>query len=217
MRIMAPSVWGLLAGLAGLAGYIPYLRDSWRRTSDPDPAAWLVWTIEYGILLAAQAAQHPPWAALSFAVLQLTGTVLVSAVLVLRGGWRFGAGRWAVLGGAAAAMGLWWLTRSPVLAMCLGLATEGAGMVLVILGAYRSPGRETVLTWYIFVSAALLDLPALRRAPPLMYAYPAFFIVMGGGVLVASAVGAREGRAARARSRRAGRAPAGASLPRNTA
>ena len=61
-HLMTPAAWGLLAGLTGLAGYIPYLRDAWRRTSDPDPAAWLIWTVEYAVLLAAQAAQHSPWA-----------------------------------------------------------------------------------------------------------------------------------------------------------
>jgi hypothetical protein len=80
-HLLSPSAWGLLAGLTGLAGYIPYLRDAWRRTSDPDPAAWLIWTVEYSVLLAVQAAQHPPWAALCLAALQLAGTAAVLAVL----------------------------------------------------------------------------------------------------------------------------------------
>jgi len=84
-HLLSPSGWGVLAGLTGLAGYIPYLRDAWRRTSDPDPAAWLIWTLEYSVLLAAQAAQHPPWAALSLAALQLAGTAAVLAVLAALG------------------------------------------------------------------------------------------------------------------------------------
>jgi hypothetical protein len=189
-QIMSPAAWGLLAGLTGLVGYVPYLRDAWRRTSDPDPAAWLIWMLEYSVLLAAQAAQHPPWAALCLAALQLAGTIAVFAMLAARGGWRFGAGRWAILGCTVPVMTIWRFTDAPGAAMCLALAVEGAGMVLVMLNAYRRPGSETLLTWWAFVAAGLLDLPALGdNAPRLLYAYPAFFIAMGTGVLMAAALG----------------------------
>ncbi|MGH3069244.1 MAG: hypothetical protein ACRDMI_11740 [Streptosporangiaceae bacterium] len=191
-HLLSPAGWGLLAGLTGLAGYIPYLRDAWRRTSDPDPAAWLIWTVEYSILLAAQAAQHPPWAALCLAALQLAGTAAVLAVLAARGGWRFGAGRWVLLGGTAVVMAGWPFAHAPGAAMCLVLAVEGAAMVLVMVGAYRHPASETPLTWQAFILAGLLDLPALgSHAPRLLYVYPAFFVVMGAGVLIAAALGAR--------------------------
>ena len=191
-RLLSPAGWGLLAGLTGLAGYLPYLRDAWRRTSDPDPAAWLIWTVEYSVLLAAQAAQHPPWAALSLAALQLAGTAAVLAVLAARGGWRFGPGRWILLGGTAAVMAGWPFAHAPGTAMCLVLAVEGAAMILVMIGAYRFPASETPLTWQAFILAGLFDLPTLgSHAPRLLYVYPAFFVVMGAGVLIAAALGAR--------------------------
>ena len=191
-HLLSPAGWGLLAGLTGLAGYLPYLRDAWRRTSDPDPAAWLIWTVEYSVLLAAQAAQHPPWAALSLAALQLAGTAAVLAVLAARGGWRFGPGRWILLGGTAAVMAGWPFAHAPGTAMCLVLAVEGAAMILVMIGAYRYPASETPLTWQAFILARLFDLPALgSHAPRLLYVYPAFFVVMGAGVLIAAALGAR--------------------------
>jgi hypothetical protein len=201
---MAPPLWGVLAGLTGLAGYLPYLRDAWRRASDPDPAAWLIWTVQYGILLASQIAQHPPWSALILATLQLAGTLLVFGVLAARGGWRFGPGRWALLGCAAVVMTLWWFTRAPTPAMCLALAVEGAGMVLVMLNAYRRPGSETILTWWVFIAAGLFDLPALwEHTSRMLYAYPVFFIAMGTGVLMATAWGARARVAARLRATQA--------------
>jgi hypothetical protein len=191
-HLLSPSGWGVLAGLTGLAGYIPYLRDAWRRTSAPDPAAWLIWTVEYSVLLAAQAAQHPPWAALSLAALQLAGTAAVLTVLAARGGWRFGTARWMLLGGAVAVMAGWPFAHAPGTAMCLVLAVEGAAMVLVMAGAYRHPASETPLTWQAFILAGLFDLPALgSHAPRLLYVYPAFFVVMGAGVLIAAALGAR--------------------------
>ena len=194
-HLLSPAVWGLLAGLTGLAGYIPYLRDAWRRASDPDPAAWLIWTVEYSVLLAVQAAQHPPWAALCLAALQLAGTAAVLGVLAARGGWQFGPGRWALLGGTVALMGAWPFAHAPGLAMCLVLGVEGTAMVLVMISAYRHPRSETPLTWQAFVLAGLLDLPALGgHAPRLLYAYPAFFVIMGSGVLIAAALGHRAAR-----------------------
>ena len=191
-HLMAPPLWGVLAGLTGLAGYLPYLRDAWQRASNPDPAAWLIWTVQYGILLASQIAQHLPWSALVLAGLQLAGTVVVFGVLAARGGWRFGAGRWVVLGCAVIAMSVWWFTGAPGFAMCLALAVEGAGMGLVMLNAYRCPGSETILTWWIFIAAGLFDLPAVwDHTPRMLYVYPVFFIVMGAGVLLATGLGAR--------------------------
>jgi hypothetical protein len=195
--LTSPTGWGMLAGLVGLLGYLPYLRDAWRRTSQPDPAAWLIWTVEYSVLLAAQAAQHPPWAALCLAGLQLAGTCAVLAVLAVRGEWRWGFGRGVLLGGSVAVMAVWRFTHTPATAMCLVLAVEGAGMVLVILGAYRRPGSETPLTWKAFTLAGLLDLRALSgQTAPLLYAYPAFFVVMGSGVLTAIALGRQRARRA---------------------
>ena len=192
----SPAAWGLLAGLTGIAGYVPYLRDAWRRASDPDPAAWLIWTVEYGVLLAAQAAQHPPWPALCLAALQLAGTIAVFTLLAARGGWHFGAGRWTMLGCAAAVMTLWRFTHAPGPAMFLALVVEGAGMILVMLNAYRRPGSETVVTWWAFLAGGLLDLPALAHSPWLLYAYPAFFIAMSTAVLMAAAAGRRAAAAA---------------------
>jgi len=198
--LTSPTGWGLLAGLVGLLGYLPYLRDAWRRTSQPDPAAWLIWTVEYSVLLVAQAAQHPPWAALCLAGLQLAGTVAVLAVLAARGEWRWGFGRGVLLGGSVAVMAVWPFTHTPAAAMCLVLAVEGAGMMLVILGAYRRPGSETSLTWKAFTLAGLLDLRALSgHATPLLYVYPAFFVVMGSAVLAAIALGRRRARRAAGR------------------
>ncbi len=194
---MSPELLGLLAGLTGLAGYVPYLRDAWRRASDPDPAAWLIWAVEYSVLLASQVAQNAPWAALWLAALQLAGTVAVLVLLATRGGWRFGAGRWVMLGCGATVMAIWPFAHAPGAAMCLALAVEGAGMVLIMVNAYRRPGSETLLTWWAFVGAGLLDLPTLGMdAPRLLYAYPLFFVVMGSGVLIAAARGARAERLA---------------------
>jgi hypothetical protein len=198
--LTSPTGWGLLAGLIGLLGYLPYLRDAWRRTSQPDPAAWLIWTVEYSVLLVAQAAQHPPWAALCLAGLQLAGTIAVLAVLAARGEWRWGFGRGMLLGGSVAVMAVWPFTHTPGTAMCLILAVEGAGMMLVILGAYRRPGSETPLTWKAFTLAGLLDLRALSgHGSPLLYAYPAFFVVMGSAVLAAIGLGRRRARRAAGR------------------
>ena len=91
----------------------------------------------------------------------------------------------------AAVMAVWPFAHAPAAAMCLALAVEGAGMVLVMVGAYRRPASETLLTWVAFTVAGVLDLPALgQHAPRLLYVYPAFFVVMGAGVLLAAAFGA---------------------------
>ena len=160
----------------------------------------------------SQAAQHAPDAALWLGALQLAGTAGVLAVLAARGGgWRFGPLRWAMLGGAVAVMAGCPFIREAGTVMCLALAAEGAGMVLVILGAYRQPHRETLLTWVAFALAGLLDLPALGpHAARLLFLYPEFFIVMSGAVLIAIGLGAR---AALPPARREPAVPPGFAVP----
>ena len=162
-HLLSPATWGLLAGLTGLAGYVPYLRDAWRRASDPDPAAWLIWTVEYGVLLVVQAAQHPP----------VGGAVPGGPAAGGNGRGARGAGRprrvavSAPAGGSCSAgprpsWGHLAVRARPRAWPCASSwAWRAAAMVLVMVSAYRHPGSETPLTWQAFILAGLLDLPAL--------------------------------------------------------
>jgi hypothetical protein len=110
-------------------------------------------------------------------------------------------------------MTLWYFTRAPAPAMGLALAVESAGMimVMVMVNAYRYPGSETIVTWWVFIATGLFDLPVLwEHTPRMLYAYPLFFIIMSAGVLIVTAAGARASDVA---ARRSPAAPAAGSRP----
>jgi len=89
------------------------------------------------------------------------------------------------------------------------------GWQLVMVNAYRHPGSETILTWWVFIAAGLLDLPALQEHSLwVLYAYPVFFIVMGTGVLIATATGAQSAARRSTALAAAQCRPAEAGLPR---
>ena len=41
--IAAPVTFALVGGVLGLAESVPYLRDTWRRTTVPHRGSWLIW------------------------------------------------------------------------------------------------------------------------------------------------------------------------------
>ena len=182
------AVWGWVAGLTGLAAYVPYLRAACRGTTSPDPAAWAIWAGEYGLLLATQIGQHPPRAALALAALQLVGTVAVLGVVCLAGGWVLTWDREMAIVVAGVALAAW-ATASPAVAAWLILAAETAGMALVIGGVYRRPASEPPLAWMLFAVAGLAGIPAAAGAPLVVVAYPVMFAGLAGCVLIAQGAG----------------------------
>jgi hypothetical protein len=203
---MEPSpaaVLGLLAGLAGLAGYVPYVRDILRRPhrTKPDRVAWLIWSAEYCVLLAAQLASGAR-ASLGLVAFSLLGVLVTFGLSVPFGKGSlsvpFGRGRehrpalgnWVLLGLVGLALSAWWFTRNPGVALCLAVGVESAGMCRTIAGAYNQPGTETPLAWGAWALGGLLDLPAVgTHVTWVLYVYPAFFTTTGVLVIIAGWLG----------------------------
>ena len=106
---MAPPVWGVLAGLTGLAGYLPYVRDAWRRVSDPDPAALAPafegLDLKFAVSIDGEAEGFTPYAALIAVPTLIAGIYGMNFVHMPELGWKYGYA--AVLGLMAAIDG--WL------------------------------------------------------------------------------------------------------------
>lgn len=78
MGYFAPA-FGLLAGLAGIADTIPYVRDTVRGSTRPHRGSWLIWGILAIVACVAQLADGASWSAV------MTGTqaVVTGAVFLL--------------------------------------------------------------------------------------------------------------------------------------
>ena len=78
MGHLAP-VLGVLAGLAGIADTIPYVRDTVRGSTRPHRDSWLIWGVLAIVACVAQSAHGASWSAL------MTGTqaIVTGAVFLL--------------------------------------------------------------------------------------------------------------------------------------
>jgi len=105
--------------------------------------------------------------------------------------WRQSAGtadddppRWltlAMTAGVIATLAAWGFTTR-FTAILLAVAVDTMAACVNACKTYRHPAGESMLSWWLFLAAAIAALLAVGRAAPILYAYP------GAGALTAIAV-----------------------------
>jgi hypothetical protein len=182
---------GLLAGIIGVIGYAPYIRDILKGSTKPDRASWLIWTLEYTALFAAQlsvGAAESLW----LIGLQLLGVVAICALSYRYGVGGFDRKNVIVLLSVCVVLTIWYLTRSADLTIILLIAVEAVGVALTMRKVYKQPGSETLVMWALIAAAGVIGIAAVGAgAAAILYVYPVALIAMGLGVIGASKLGER--------------------------
>lgn len=185
--------FGVTAGIVGILGYIPYIRDILKGTTKPDRVAWLIWTFEYTALFFAQAFEGASYS-LWLIGLQLLGVIAVFSLSLRSGFGRFNRQAQLLLASVFLALVAWWATKSGALAILILLAIEALGVALTVRKTYRHPGSETLTMWvYAGIGGIVGILAVGTGATPILYAYPAALILMSTSVIAASFLGVRRG------------------------
>lgn len=183
--------FGLLAGLVGAAGYVPYVRDILRGRVKPDRASWLIWALQYsGMFLAyiVRGATTSLW---------LLGLQWISILVIWALSIRYGIGtfsRYERMALACVCLTLlaWAFTKNASVAILMLLAVEATGGVLSAIKAYRHPGSETITMWALMCAAGTLATVALgTNAAPIFYAYPVTLVAINLAVVVSIVAGNR--------------------------
>lgn len=187
-----PELFGLLAGIVGIVGYLPYIRDILRHKTKPDRASWLIWTLEYGVLFFAQLNKGATGS------LWLVGLQTLGVVAVFALSFHFGMGKIdrrsaVLLACICLALGAWYVTNDATVALLIALAVEASGVLLTTLKVYRHPGSETLTMWILVCIAGALGIPAIAAgSSAILYVYPLSLIVMSGCVIGAALLGTRK-------------------------
>jgi hypothetical protein len=193
---------GLLAGIIGIAGYIPYIRDILKGTTQPDDilkgttkpdkASWLIWTLEYAALFAAQlsaGAKDSLW----LIGLQLVGVIVICGLSFTYGTGKFDRQSVLILAAVCASLLVWYFSRSASLTILLLITVEAVGVALTARKVYRQPGSETLIMWALIAVAGVLGVAAVGlRAEWILYVYPVALVLMGLSVIAASRLGAQQ-------------------------
>lgn len=182
---------GLAAGIIGVAGYVPYVRDILKGAAKPEQASWLIWALEYAVLFVAQMAAGAT-SSLWLIGLQLLGVVVIYCLSLRYGCGGFGLGKRLLLGCVFVAMAIWYMADNATLAIVLLLAVEASGVVLTAIKAYRQPGSETLTIWVMIGCGGLLTLTAIGYGKdPVLYLYPASLVLVNLCVVGAVILGAK--------------------------
>lgn len=183
MHALLP-VFGILAGIISLAAYPPYIRDMLKGTTKPERATWLIWTALSGIALAGQIGADAKWSL----IMTLAQTIGVAVIFLLS--LKLGTGglhRRDIISLLVAVVGLvlWVLTNRPIMAILLVIVVDAAGAWLTIYKAYKDPGSETLITWWLDTISNLLGVLAVGSLNVTLLSYPAYLLLANGAVVAA--------------------------------
>jgi hypothetical protein len=210
---MRPEQSGFLAGALSAIAIALYIRAALRRDTG-SRSAWTIWAGSELTLLVTQYARGAR-DSLLILVPQVAGAVIICLLT-----WRSADGRVSVrdralFAAVAATLGFWAVTKDASVAIVLAVGVEYAGLVPTVVGAWRDPGREPLVSWLLVSAAGAADVLAVgHRAPLILYAYPVAIAAMAAAVAGAAVLGAwREATPAGRRLARTGAAAlAGAAI-----
>jgi len=176
-------VLGITATVLAFFSYIPYFRDIWQGKTKPHAFSWLVWGTLTAIAFAGQVADKGgagAWVTGFTAVVCL----LIFAAAVWRGEKRITTSDWLSLLGAAVALGLWGLTKSPLLSVILITLIDAFGFFPTFRKSYFKPHSETLITYVISSFKFVLALIALDNFTVVTSLYPISLVLMNGAFAV---------------------------------
>ena len=97
------TILGGLAMIVGVAGYIPYIRDTLKGTTKPHPFTYLIWALIGSITFIAQLANSAGPGAWAMGIPVLFG-IIIAGLSVRKGELTFTRYDWLCLAGALAAI-----------------------------------------------------------------------------------------------------------------
>jgi hypothetical protein len=139
----ATAILGLLAGLVGVAGTLPYVRDTVRGRTRPHRGTWLIWGALGIVACVSQRAEGASWSlVLTASQAVLTGVVFALALRHGEGGVT--AFELSVTAVACAGIAGWALAREPLVAVACVIAADLSAAAMMTPKTYRDPHSETL-------------------------------------------------------------------------
>jgi len=182
MNDIAP-ILGVLAGLAGIADTVPYVRDTLRGNTRPHRGTWLIWGALAIIACLAQRADGATWSVL------MTGTQAIVTSLVFLLAIRLGEGGMsrtdlALITLAAAGACGWIVAREPVVALGCVIVADLSALAMMVPKVRRDPHSETLSTYVLASVGGALAAGAVSELDPAMLVYPAYYCLANAATAI---------------------------------
>jgi hypothetical protein len=149
-------LFATIAGVLGIAGVVPYVRDILLRKTKPERAMWWIYTALFALLFYAQLSAGAHDLLIVTAIYVLSSAVI--ATLSLRYGYgSFHARDGVSLGIAAIGLVMWLWTNNPLLAILMVIIVDFAGFWLTLVKTWHAPHSETLISWELTLIATVFS------------------------------------------------------------
>lgn len=180
---------GILSGVLSSFAYIPYIRDTLARRTQPQRASWLIWSTLGSIAFFSQIYEGAG-SSLWFAGVQVGGTIIVFLLSIHRGtGGFLKRSDCLVLACAAIGLILWYFTENAGYALAITTSISLLGGSMTVVKAYRDPQSETMQTWVMSLIASTFAIISVGNVDWVLLAYPLYLFTLNGAIVMAIALG----------------------------
>ncbi|MEA3399125.1 MAG: hypothetical protein U9R00_01270 [Patescibacteria group bacterium] len=145
-----------------IASYLPYLRNIFRRKTQPHAYTWLIWTITVGT------ATLGIWYGNGgLAVLTLLITTIFNLIIFILS-FKYGTKNitksdtiFLVI--AFIAIFIWWQLKQPLIALIIVTLIDFFGFIPTIRKTWQEPWSETTISWIFFVISTIFLIISLKQ------------------------------------------------------
>lgn len=167
---------GLAATIVALVSFIPYFRDIFARKTNPHAFTWLIWGVLTVIAFLGQLSGHAGPGAWVTGFTALV-CLLIAGIAAANGQRNIARVDWIALAGAGFALGIWFLTRGPLLSVILITVIDTIGFIPTLRKSYARPFEETMSTFGLGGLKWVLGLLALERVSVITVLFPLAIVV----------------------------------------
>lgn len=165
----------IIAVAMTLVGYFYYFKDIFAGKTKPHAFTWLVWASLTAIAFAGQISDDGGAGAYITLVTAFVSFVIFSLAL-FKGEKDITRSDWLSLGGAAAALLLWFFTSNPLSAVILITLVDFLGFVPTIRKSIHKPHEETLISYVLAGLKFILAIIALDNYSAVTVLYPASLV-----------------------------------------
>ncbi len=173
---------GFFALVLNLIGYVPYIRDIFRKKVKPHRITWGIWTILTTIAAFNQVSNGGGYSSMFF----ISTAVLVSFVFILS--LKYGMGGASKIDRLCLILSLllliYWITvQETRLSTVLAVIIDGIAAIPTVIKTYHQPKTESYPQWILAGVAGLLTITAVPHFDWILIIYPLYVVLMNGTIV----------------------------------
>lgn len=172
---------GVVAGLVGVAGTVPYVRDIVRGSTRPHRGTWLIWGGLAVVVCMSQRADGARWS-LVMAGTHAVLNALVAVLAVRLGTGGLSAADTILIAIAAGGVAGWLIADEPVVATACVVAADLIATGMMLPKTWRDPGSETLSTFALAAVGGALAAGSVAVLEPSLLLYPAYYCLVNGAL-----------------------------------